>query len=50
MKPHTREWINKAEDDFFLAANAMKSRSKHVPDGICFHCQQCIEKYLKHYK
>src|SRR5436190_24348899 len=47
MKASTREWITKAEGDFFLASTAMKSRSRLVPDGICFHCQQCVEKYLK---
>lgn len=47
MKPLTHEWISKAEGDFYLAVNAMKSRSRHVPDGVCFHSQQCVEKYLK---
>jgi HEPN domain-containing protein len=39
--------VDKAEGDFFIAATAMKSPSKRVPDAICFHCQQCVEKYLK---
>ena len=47
MKASTREWVTKAEGDFFLAANTMKSRSRLVSDGVCFHCQQCIEKYFK---
>lgn len=47
MKPHTLEWVMKAEGDFYLASTAMKSRSKLVPDGICFLSQQCVEKYLK---
>ena len=46
MKKATREWVKKAEQDRLLAGHA--SRSK-VPlhDGVCFHCQQCAEKYLK---
>jgi HEPN domain-containing protein len=46
MKKATREWVKKAEQDLILARQA--SRSK-VPlhDGVCFHCQQCAEKYLK---
>ena len=47
MKPLTREWVAKAEGDFFHAATAMKSRSRHVQGGVCFHRQQCVEKYLK---
>jgi len=47
MKAHAREWVEKAEGDFFVATTASKSRSKRVPDAICFHCQQCVEKYLK---
>lgn len=47
MKPLTHEWVAKAEGDFYLAVNAMKSRSRHVPDGVCFHSQQCVEKHLK---
>lgn len=41
------EWIGKAEGDFVLAVTAMKSRNRLVPDGVCFHCQQSVEKYLK---
>src|SRR5438874_10872781 len=46
MKKTTREWVKKAEGDYVMARQA--SRSK-VPlhDGVCFHCQQCAEKYLK---
>jgi HEPN domain-containing protein len=46
MKKSTREWVKKAEQDYALAKQG--SRSK-VPlhDGVCFHCQQCAEKYLK---
>ncbi len=46
MKKTTREWVQKAEEDYALARQAGRSK---VPlhDGVCFHCQQCAEKYLK---
>lgn len=47
MKRLTREWIDKAEDDFTVALSLSRSRKARVPDAICFHCQQAAEKYLK---
>jgi HEPN domain-containing protein len=41
------EWIYKAEQDFESAQHLIKKVEKPVPDVVCFHCQQCIEKYLK---
>ena len=41
------EWIYKAEEDFESAVYLVKKDKKPVPDPVCFHCQQCIEKYLK---
>lgn len=29
--------------------NAKPSRKEPLPDVVCFHCQQCAEKYLKSY-
>ena len=46
MKKMTREWIRKAEDDF-RAAEILAVGSKGLHDQICFHSQQCAEKYLK---
>ena len=46
MKPATREWVKKAENDF-EAALALLRRKKVLADSVCFHCQQCVEKYLK---
>jgi len=46
MKPAAREWVKKAESDF-EAALALMRRKKVLADPICFHCQQCVEKYLK---
>jgi len=46
-KELVQEWIYKAEEDFESALHLVKKDRKPVPDSICFHCQQCIEKYLK---
>src|SRR5947208_3419100 len=46
MKKTTREWVKKAEQDYVLASHARRSKIP-VHEGVCFHCQQCAEKYLK---
>lgn len=47
MKPLTREWITKAEEDFAVAEREMRARKSPAFGAICFHAQQCAEKYLK---
>jgi HEPN domain-containing protein len=47
MKPITAEWIAKAEADFATAQRESRVRKNPNYDGICFHYQQCAEKYLK---
>ncbi len=47
MKPITREWTKKAENDFKVASQILRRRKDIVPDAACFFCQQCVEKYLK---
>src|SRR5438132_14108648 len=47
MKPPTREWVKKAENDFKAACQLLRRRKDIVPDAACFFCQQCVEKYLK---
>jgi HEPN domain-containing protein len=47
MKPAAREWVEKAEADYAVALLVRKSRKKHARDIVCFHLQQCVEKYLK---
>jgi HEPN domain-containing protein len=47
MKPTTAEWIAKAEADFATAQRESRVRKNPNYDGICFHYQQCAEKYLK---
>ncbi|HVM49124.1 MAG TPA: HEPN domain-containing protein [Candidatus Acidoferrum sp.] len=47
MKPTTREWVKKAENDFKVATQIIGRRRDVVADAACFHAQQCVEKYLK---
>ena len=47
MKPDTREWVKKTEDDFKVASQILRRRKDIVTEAACFHCQQCVEKYLK---
>jgi len=49
MKPLTAEWVQKAEDDFIVAQKMFRARKQPVYDAVCFHAQQCAEKYLKAY-
>ena len=45
MKPDDAAiWIRKAEQDWRAAR---KLDPDTEPDAVCFHCQQCVEKYLK---
>ncbi|MDE0687604.1 MAG: HEPN domain-containing protein [Candidatus Poribacteria bacterium] len=46
MNPLTLEWIEKAEEDY-NAAKWLQQSPNPVHNSICFHVQQCIEKYLK---
>ena len=47
MTPAAREWVDKAEADCAAAVLLRRSRKKHSRDIVCFHLQQCVEKYLK---
>ena len=47
MKPITKEWIEKAEGDWIMMMREQRARKTPIYDGICFHAQQCAEKYLK---
>jgi HEPN domain-containing protein len=42
-----REWMNKAENDLKNAAHTLKLSADCPTDTVCFHAQQCVEKYLK---
>ena len=47
MKPQTIEWVKKAEGDFLTAGRELRTRKSPNYDAVCFHAQQCAEKYLK---
>ena len=47
MNEETREWIDKAEEDHDAAILLFKSSKPSLYAPVCFHAQQCIEKYLK---
>ncbi len=47
MLPMTREWVSKAEGDYDVILLLLKSRKASRYDPLCFHAQQCVEKYLK---
>jgi len=42
-----REWVQKAENDLKSAEAILALGEKCPTDGVCFHAQQCIEKYIK---
>jgi HEPN domain-containing protein len=42
-----RGWVEKAENDLLNAVHTMKLGEECPTDTVCFHAQQCIEKYLK---
>jgi HEPN domain-containing protein len=47
MNPLTQEWVSKAEGDFRTATREIQVTVDPSYDGVCFHAQQCVEKYLK---
>lgn len=47
MNRITQEWINKAEGDYATAERELKAETNLNYDAVCFHAQQCAEKYLK---
>ncbi len=47
MDPLTSEWVEKAEGDWAVVEALTSLGDARFTDGICFHAQQCAEKYLK---
>ena len=47
MNALTAEWVAKTEMDYDGAVLLNRKRKHPLPDLVCFHCQQCLEKYLK---
>jgi len=46
MKEIAKEWVQKAEEDYRVAVRELKAKPPAL-SSVCFHAQQCIEKYLK---
>jgi HEPN domain-containing protein len=42
-----REWIEKAEEDLLTAQVLMSTSENRPVNNVCFHAQQCVEKYIK---
>ena len=42
-----KAWIEKAENDLRAAKHLINVGSNPPLDAVCFHAQQCAEKYLK---
>jgi len=47
MKAITQEWVGKAESDWATLMREYRARKNPNYDAVCFHAQQCGEKYLK---
>jgi HEPN domain-containing protein len=47
MKPETVEWVTKADADLATARREAAVDDTPNYDAVCFHAQQCAEKYLK---
>jgi HEPN domain-containing protein len=42
-----RQWVEKAEHDLIAAEHTLTLEENCPLDTICFHTQQCAEKYIK---
>lgn len=47
MNSPVNEWVEKAEEDFRVALSLHRLRRDPPHNAVCFHAQQCVEKYLK---
>lgn len=47
MNPLTLEWGQRAEADYIAVQQLLLTANPLLHNIICFHAQQCIEKYLK---
>lgn len=47
MKPETTEWVQWADGDMNSAQREFAVQDEPNHDSVCFHAQQCAEKYLK---
>jgi HEPN domain-containing protein len=46
MNEIAAEWVDKAEGDYRTAEREARVRREPSYDAVCFHAQQCAEKYL----
>ncbi len=46
MNEVVKEWVDKAESDFLTASREFAADKPNY-DAVCFHAQQCAEKYMK---
>ena len=44
---YLKEWVDKAEEYYEVVITLIRKRKRPTPSAVCFHCQQCAEKYLK---
>jgi HEPN domain-containing protein len=42
-----REWLRKADHDLTAAVHTLTLGEACPTDTVCFHAQQCVEKYIK---
>ncbi len=47
MNELVAEWVEKADGDYRTAEREVRVRQAPSFDAVCFHAQQCAEKYLK---
>lgn len=47
MNAVLKEWLQKAEEDYCVATREIRARKHPAYNAVCFHAQQCLEKYLK---
>ena len=47
MNSPVNEWVEKAEEDLRVALTLRRLRRDPPHNAVCFHAQQCVEKYLK---
>lgn len=46
-RPIATEWATKADNDLRAATFLLTLKRRCPVDAVCFHAQQCVEKYLK---
>jgi HEPN domain-containing protein len=47
MDKAVQEWVIKADEDYHAALALRRLRNHPMHNAVCFHAQQCVEKYLK---